>query len=300
LNFIWNNARSFVLLAVTVKKTTPPAMAFVFDQRWDAKFKLLKAYQLEHGHVNVPQRPTDASVKSLSKWVRRQRERYKAQNPTHKTASRSITLDEIQALESIGFVWDLKAHETLGWQARYQELVEFKRTYKHARVPVNLPHLGEWVQNQRRQKERLDQGKSSTLTPERIVLLNDVHFIWKPTKVDRDRAVKWQHHFERLKAFKNEHGSCDLDLLPPDQKKEQEYILLDYWMHKQRVDYRKFLDGYERGMPVEKVEKLTSLGFDWKFDRPLLDHELQNTTVQHAYAPNELTRTKRTYVKNKK
>jgi hypothetical protein len=268
-----------------------------FDKRWDAKFQLLKVYQREHGHVNVPQRPTDSSLKSLAKWVRRQRERYKAQKPTHKTASRAITTEEIEALESIGFLWELSLGQKT-WPVRYQQLVEFRQKYKHTRVPGSLPQLGEWVQNQRRQKERLDQGKSSTLTPERIQRLYDLEFIWKPRKVDT--AVKWQDHYDRLRAFKEEHGSCDLSLLPPDQRKKQEYILLDSWMHQQRVSYRKFLDGYERAMGVKKANKLAELGFDWKFDRPLLDHEVKNATIQDAYAPTESTRTKRVYVKTEK
>jgi hypothetical protein len=270
-----------------------------FDKRWEAKFQLLKVYQREHGHANVPQRQTDASLKSLAKWVKRQRERYKAlQKPTHKTASRAITTEEIEALESIGFIWDLSAERGTTWQERYQELVEFRQKYKHARVPFSFPHLGEWVQNQRRQKERLDHGKSSTLTPARIQLLDGIQFLWKPRKVDV--TVKWQQHFNRLRAFKEEHGSCDLSLLPPDQRKKEEYILLDYWIHQQRVNYRNLLDGYERPLRVDWAEQLTDLGFDWKFDRPLLDHEAKHTTTQDAYAPNESTRKKRVYVKKKK
>ena len=61
------------------------------------------------------------------------------------------------------------------WEAKYQQLVQFKNQYCHVNVPQDYDEnigqrpLGRWVANQR-------QGQG--MTPERRSRLNDLEFVW--------------------------------------------------------------------------------------------------------------------------
>lgn len=45
-------------------------------------------------------------------------------------------------------------------------------------VPKTYPSLGRWVGQQREQYKKLQEGKASPMTPERIALLEKIDFCW--------------------------------------------------------------------------------------------------------------------------
>ena len=92
--------------------------------------------------------------------------------------------DRIIALERLGFVWDMKQN-IMSWDDRLNELKRFKIEHGTTDVPQNLPSdhpyrsLGLWVKNQRYQYRLAKRGDKSSLTEERIKILEDENFAWE-------------------------------------------------------------------------------------------------------------------------
>jgi hypothetical protein len=101
-----------------------------------------------------------------------------------------MTLERIDALNELGFIWD--NHEN-GWNVRYKELLEFIKKEGHTSVPTDYrqnPPLGTWVRMQRRQyKLWNEKNKYSMMTSERSALLNAVGFVWSLSHARRKEAT---------------------------------------------------------------------------------------------------------------
>jgi hypothetical protein len=101
-----------------------------------------------------------------------------------------MTQDRINALESIGFVWE--SHEGT-WETRFNELERFYQEHGHSNVPSNHSNnkLATWVKYQRRQFKLQKNQKNwtiplstskaphSSLTADRIKKLQSLGFEWQ-------------------------------------------------------------------------------------------------------------------------
>jgi hypothetical protein len=146
------------------------------EEKWVFLFDELVKFKKDHGHCLVPHKyPQNPQ---LARWVKRQRRQYKLKLKGNKTST--MTDDRIKSLNDIGFVWD--SHEII-WNERFNQLVAYKQTFGHCRVPSyskEFPQLASWVKCQRRQyKMFCDDNKSSSITEDRIRLLNRIGFIWE-------------------------------------------------------------------------------------------------------------------------
>ena len=88
-----------------------------------------------------------------------------------------LTSDEMMVLNHVNFPWRLP--QEVKWNQQYEELVKYCSVHNNCNVPHNVPHLGEWVNNQRRLKKMYAAGKKSSLTIERIEKLNTLGFDWR-------------------------------------------------------------------------------------------------------------------------
>ena len=80
--------------------------SFVEQTDWDDMFKLLEEFKACHGYCNVPQKFPEN--RRLGRWVNTQRLRFK---------QRRLSPERQQRLQSLGFVWNMKAtaaHPNLG------------------------------------------------------------------------------------------------------------------------------------------------------------------------------------------
>ena len=139
------------------------------------------------------------------------------------------------------------------WEARLQELKDFKEEHGHCNVSYKQGGpggLGKWVQHQRRcQKYNLTSMDSS-----HIQKLNDIGFQWSV------RDVKWDAQFQELKEFKKQHGHCNV---PATHR-------LGKWVQEQRRN-RKGRKG-RRSLDPCRIRQLEEEGFQWQlFSR--LDRE---------------------------
>jgi len=132
--------------------------------------------------------------------------------------------------------------------------------------------------------------RSTSLTQERIGLLNDLGFTW--TIRSRDTfGESWNQRYEELKEFRRIHGHCNV---PSKYAENQE---LGIWVGTQRTQYRLYMKGRETGnlttsnMNEDRIRALESLGFSWD-QRPArsddvspLDHVLVAAQVADSVDP---------------
>ena len=144
---------------------------------WNDRYEELQQYRYKYGDCNVPVKWTDNT--QLGVWVKRQREQYRL----HKDGKESsMTEERIKKLNDIGFEWVLLVKGVrIDWDDRYEELKTYQSKYGDCNVPQrwsdNQP-LGTWVSNQRKQYRLYKEGKESSMTEERIHLLNAIGIKW--------------------------------------------------------------------------------------------------------------------------
>ena len=145
---------------------------------WEQRFGELQAYQADKGDCNVPRR---WSVNSqLGTWVDTQRTEKRKFDKGDERAM--ITPERIERLDGIGFEWEPVADV---WGQRFRELQAYQADKGHCNVPQQWPEnkqLGMWVNKQRAEKRKLDQGKRSSITQPRIERLNGIGFEWNARK----------------------------------------------------------------------------------------------------------------------
>ena len=83
-------------------------MGFVWDSHkatWDERYNELVAFRKIHGHTNVPS--GDSVYPQLSVWVKCQRRQYRLFYDTNleERMKSTMTIERIQQLDSIGFIW---------------------------------------------------------------------------------------------------------------------------------------------------------------------------------------------------
>ncbi len=93
------------------------------NKSWQHQYEQLKKFKKRYGHVLVQR---NVEFKGLGDWVVAQRTQHglmKEGQDSQMDSHRKALLDEI------GFVWQVRNRP--GWQARYDELVEFKSKHGH-------------------------------------------------------------------------------------------------------------------------------------------------------------------------
>jgi hypothetical protein len=162
------------------------------DKRWNQWFARLVEYKKENGHCNPPQRT------ELGMWVKVQRmnkivkDQQQAQGGVVSTKNKIVALSQERTdkLASIGFQFRIKK-PVVGWEARFEQLVEFRKKQGDCVVPQLYPPdppFGRWVMKQRCGHTLKLKGKKTELTDERIARLNEIGFSWVAPRFGRVKA----------------------------------------------------------------------------------------------------------------
>lgn len=107
------------------------------------------------------------------------------------------------------------------------------------------------VSDCRKQYKLLQDGKQSSITPERIALLEDLDFAWNA------QEAAWGRHMTDLKKFREQTGHCHVPLNHPDFPK------LGLWVKEQRRHYTLLKQGKPSHMTQDRADELDKLGFVW-------------------------------------
>jgi hypothetical protein len=138
--------------------------------------------------------------------------------------------------------------------------------------------LHHWVQNQRKHCKLLKAGQLSSMTEDRLAVLEAIDFPWN----FRGDSF-WQRNFEALKVYKAEHGNC---LVPRGYEKVSK---LGEWVTDQRKQFKQLQEGKPSLLTAERRARLDELNFAWKIreridwnDRygQLLEYKADHKTCQ--------------------
>lgn len=167
------------------------------------------------------------------------------------------------------------------WSTRYKELLEFHKQHGHAAVPHTYPpnaQLARWVKRQRRQYKIRKDNRQSTMTPERLDLLNSVGFIWD------SHEVNWREKLHNLIQFRANIGHCNVPSNYSDKK-------LATWVKCQRRQYKLYWDKKPSAMTTERITELEKHGFEWEIRATLPRSALAGMTNKSATGSNITTPT---------
>ena len=133
------------------------------------------------------------------------------------------------------------------WRAMYRRLVEYQEQHGDCNVPNSYPPdkaLGKWVRNQRQNL------KNKPLDTDRRKILDSIGFAWQ-----RKERASWDVMFDRLVAYKQQHGDCNVPLnYHPDLK-------LATWVSKQRCTFK------NAPLNNERRQRLDKIGFYWTLEK---------------------------------
>ena len=139
------------------------------------------------------------------------------------------------------------------WQERFEELVEFRKEHGNCLVPHNWSgnrSLAQWVKRQRYQYKLKQEGRHSTLTDERLHVLEDMGFVWS------SHRASWEERYNDLAEFSNVNGHCNVPSTYPENHQ------LSVWVKCQRRQYKLMRQGNRAStMTKERIMRLSSLGF---------------------------------------
>lgn len=142
------------------------------------------------------------------------------------------------------------------WMENFQQLLKFKEENGNCLVPHTYlpnPLLARWVKRQRRQyKLCLERCPQSTMTPERIDILNKEGFVWD------SHEITWMRKFYDLIDYRKIHGHCRVPSCSKDHPQ------LATWVKCQRRQYRLKREGKSSAMTTQRIKLLDDVGFSWE------------------------------------
>jgi hypothetical protein len=192
----------------------------------------LTTFRKKYGHCNTAQRTAN---RDLDSWVGKQRaycKLYEDRIPS------PLNLARYERLKRVGLL-----HSPTKWEQRLEELKQFKLQHGHTDVPIDYPHLGIWVLNQRFNLQDMPK--------ERIDKLDEIGFTWNyNTRSSNEKA--WNAKYQKLLAYIRKHGHANV----PKSNEP-----LSCWVRKQRYEYSKFIKKKKSQINRERINKLNAVGF---------------------------------------
>ena len=138
------------------------------------------------------------------------------------------------------------------WEHQYNKLVKYKERYGNTLVPRRYRddlQLACWVDEQRKHYKLFNKSISTSLTPYRIGLLDDIGFVWNA------HDDTWEKHFRELIAFKEEYGMTKNPTIHlPSHRK------LGLWLRQQRRYHNLKKRGLSAQITEERILRLERIG----------------------------------------
>lgn len=213
------------------------------EEQWLQNFEMLKNFVELNETLEIAATAKDPNTGfNIGAWLKRQIELRESGDlePRRDEKLQELGISVAKKIESNGDKWSKPI----------EELTKYITVYKNGLVPKIYKTkegyaLGQWVQRTRTEFENL-----SSKTKKRLL---DAGFV-----TDR-REYVWQENFLALRAYKSEHGNCDVPQRYPSYVKSKNIkISLGTWLHNQRAynDLRK--------LPPHRKDLLDNLGVRWK------------------------------------
>ena len=120
------------------------------------------------------------------------------------------------------------------WEERFNDLKDYRKLHGNCNVPQTYqPNkaLGNWVNTQRKQYKKFQNGEKSFITKERILKLDSIEFVWN---IGRGRGgltndELWEKRFEESTrisstANKRKETSRKIDMTNPKRQKQDSLL----------------------------------------------------------------------------
>jgi hypothetical protein len=141
------------------------------------------------------------------------------------------------------------------WTERFNNLCLYREKHGNCLVPnkysKDLP-LARWVTRQRYQYKLMIEGRSSTITEERVKALDEIGFTWD------SHGALWVERLEELKKFRSIYMHCNV----PSTYRENAQLAL--WVKCQRSQYRLLMRDKASNMTPQRIRYLEAVGFEWQ------------------------------------
>lgn len=168
----------------------------------------------QHQQFQMQNHPSSATPStkdpSMTLVVETQKDTDLENNSAFKPGMMCFISDSIQLPDKKTRVPNISDSQSCRWMERYNELVNICEQHGHCCIPSYWPannRLAQWVKRQRYQYKLWNgqrQDRPSTLTQERIKLLEDIGFVWD------SHAAFWEERLNELKKFKDENGHANV------------------------------------------------------------------------------------------
>ena len=134
---------------------------------WKKRLALAESYYQQHGNLDIPSEYVKQGI-WLGKWIDEQRQIYLGRRQ-----GKSLTDEQIQALERIGMQWSGKQERV--WQEQYAQALQYFKDHGSLSVPPNYiapngKRLGVWITKQQSAKENGKLSKEQLQQLEQIGL----------------------------------------------------------------------------------------------------------------------------------
>ncbi len=209
------------------------------DEAWERFFHVLQAHHAAKGRSQVYPRDNP----TLYHWQTRQR-------VLHQQGK--LRKDREEKLKKAGFQWQVLKLPFMTlrppnhtWLRQLEALRKWKEIHGHLDVPnseVSMHTVYSWIHHQRAAQRR------KLLHPERIRLLDELGFEWRPSGKTLHR--QWEQRLQELLAFRKKHGHFNVP--------EETLPELAVWTREQRQSRQ------EGRMPPRRKLRLDRAGFPWK------------------------------------
>lgn len=187
--------------------------------------------------------------------------------PTKTTESSSLNLETKDGTQGEGSEYDFLSSldESIYGTAfvkRLYDLQAFREKFGHCRVPKRYaPNktLGNFVNKTRQMYRKYNERKKSSMTPERIEVLNLMGFDWGTERIKPNvsessgMTLAWKEKLKEFKRYKETHGDAKI----PSSSS------LARWCVRQRREYQHLNMGEKSSMTEEKIAALKSVNFDF-------------------------------------
>ncbi|KAL7548730.1 hypothetical protein ACHAWF_011996 [Thalassiosira exigua] len=231
------------------------------EDKWNSMYDAAAEYREEKGSFDFPEEQSKSEAeKNLAKWVKKT----KLDVKKYQLGKKSILTEaHLERLKEIGLVLDVSANEEK-WtkkELKWDQLLEAAVRYREERGTFELHHdtksmpkeermIKYWICEQRREYRKLQEGKETTLTAQRLQRLNDIGLDLAPRKA----ILPWSERVERLRLFVEEHGHCK----PPKKS------VLGKFVTNTRRRYRERQEGKKNALTDERIRDMEELGFVWQ------------------------------------
>jgi len=143
---------------------------------------------------------------------------------------------------------------------------------------TRYPGLGNFVNRQRTEYRKLQQGKASSMTTSKIQQLDQVNFVWS---IREGGHASWESRLGELHNYLRVNGHTNVPKnYPPNPS-------LGYWVNEQRFQYRRWINDKSSYMTQSKMMHLNALNFKWSLresKRPWSEwmEELRGYKLEHG------------------